>query len=981
MVFENRALAQRTGARSSQVSETHAASARRVRFARGYLRAALALAFLMAASAFAQSGDAEVTGIVKDPTGSPVSGATLKLVNADSGVTRSTTVDNEGRYKFVSVPPGRYTLRTEAAGFKSETATGFVLSIGTRIDHDVALTVGNVQEAITVSGDVPPIDTSKAEVAGVVTQQQIDSLPVNTRQFLNLALLMPGTTQDASRSFYNNVQLGGGGRFYANGFSVDGVTNTWAEQGEPRQNIPQGAVLEFKVNTNQFKPEAGLAMGGFVTVVTRSGSNAFHGDAFEFFRHSSLNHDNTFTEQSLAAAGVSGKAPFKRNQFGGDIGGPIVKNRTHFFASYERTQIDDSFTIFTGAAGHAFYSANEGVFNKPSYDQMLNLRLDHQISTNQHAFARYSQEWNKQTYQGCANASESNCYDGLIPRKSFVAGHTWTPNATLVNDFRFQYAFASFLLGPSGKNIFADLGNYSDQRLALLEPVYIFPSFRYGFGYNELGEERRWQFKDDITLIKGNHAFKFGFDFSHIPFADDSTSNYRGSWTFATDQVFNPRDPATIAALTKPTQFTAAIPGQYTSVPVSQYGAYVQDDWRVHRDLTLSLGLRWDREAGSYNESLDLGQFSKAIPFIGNPGQRGQSANFAPRFGLAWNVKGTGKDVIRAGFGIYYNNIQTLLNFPENRNLSQCSVLIANPSYPNPYGGQSPTSFCSSAAPTVTVLDKGFSMPYSEQFTLGYSRQVTKDFSVHVDGVYMHTLRDWRNWDMNYPNAAGVRPNLDFARILDHKSISQYKYKGLYIRAEKRFANRYQFLVSYTLASSRDDNPQAQVVNQNSYNLDWGAAGIDRRNTLVASGSVRLPWKFEAGAVWQIRSSLPFSAFSTIQVDGVTQYVAGTTRNLGNRDNAGLLASVNAYRATLKLADIPLSNIDKSSFNSFDLKISRPIFIRNEKRIEAIGQAFNLFGRTNLSGGTTTAASSANFGRILGASNLQQAELAVKFSF
>ncbi len=814
-----------------------------------------------------------------------------------------------------------------------------------------------------------------------MTKEQIDALPVNTRQFLNLALLMPGTTQDASRSFYNNVQLGGGARFYANGFSVDGVTNTWAEQGEPRQNIPQGAVEEFKVNTNQFKPDAGLAMGGFVTVVTKSGSNAFHGDAFEFFRHSSLNHDNTFTEQALAAAGATGKAPFLRNQFGGDIGGPIVKNRTHFFASYERTQIDDSYTIFTGAAGHQFYSANEGVFNKPSYDQMLNLRLDHQINANQHAFARYSQEWNKQTYQGCANASESNCYDGLIPRKAFVAGHTWMPAPNVVNEFRFQYAFASFLLGPSGKNIFTDLGNYSADRLALLETVYIFPSFRYGFGYNELGEERRYQFKDDVTLIKGRHAFKFGFDFSHVPFADDSTSNYKGSFTFATDQVFNPKDPATIAALTKPTQFTATIPGLYTSVPISQYGAYVQDDWRVSRDLTILLGLRWDREVGSYNESLDLSKFAKPIPFIGTPGDRGQAKNFAPRFGLAWNVGGTGRDVIRAGFGLYYNNIQTLLNFPENRNLAQCSVLISNPSYPNPYGSQSPTAFCSSAAPTVTVLDKKFSMPYSEQFTVGYSRQLAHDFSVHVDGVYMHTLRDWRNWDMNYPNAQGVRPATDFARVLDHKSISQSKYKGLYVRAEKRFARRYQFLVSYTLASARDDNPQGQVKDQNNYSFDWGPAGIDRRHSLVASGSVRLPLKIDAGVVWQIRSSLPFSAFSTALLDGVSQYVVGTTRNLGNRENAGLLSLVNAYRGSLKLAALPDSNIDSSSFNSFDLKLSRALFTRNEMKVEVVGQAFNLFGRTNLTGGTTTAANSANFGRILGASNLQQAELAVKISF
>ncbi len=175
----------------------------------------------------------------------------------------------------------------------------------------------------------------------------------------------------------------------------------------------------------------------------------------------------------------------------------------------------------------------------------------------------------------------------------------------------------------------------------------------------------------------------------------------------------------------------------------------------------------------------------------------------------------------------------------------------------------------------------------------------------------------------------------------------------------------------YTLSSNRDDNPQAQVTNQANYNLDWGPAGIDRRHALVASGSVDLPWKFQLGAIWQIRSSLPFSAFSTVQVDGVTQYVPGLTRDLGNRNNTELLAMVNAYRASLAtpLAPIPISQINSSRFNSFDIVISRPIWVREHKRVELKGQAFNLFGTTNLMGGTTTTATSANFGRILNASN------------
>ena len=286
----------------------------------------ISLAAVLAAIAFAQSGDAEITGIVKDPTGTPIAHAALTLTNLDSGVARSVVSDSDGRYRFFAIPPGRYGVKAEAVGFKTESITGMVLNIGTHLDRDIGLTVGSVQEAITVTGDVPPVDTTKGDVSGVVTNQQIDTLPVNTRQYLNLALLMPGTTQAASRTFYNNVQIGGGDRFYANGFTVDGVTNTWAEQGEPRQNFPEGSVQEFKVNTNQWKAEQGWAMGGVVNVVTKSGTNQFHGDAFEYWRNQALNRDNAFQKQAEQNEGI-GKAPFLRNQFGGDVGGPIVRNK------------------------------------------------------------------------------------------------------------------------------------------------------------------------------------------------------------------------------------------------------------------------------------------------------------------------------------------------------------------------------------------------------------------------------------------------------------------------------------------------------------------------------------------------------------------------------------------------------------------------------------------------------------------------------
>jgi hypothetical protein len=253
-----------------------------------------------------------------------------------------------------------------------------MLSIATQLDRNISLIVGAVQESVTVAGEAPPIDTTRAEIAGVVTSQQIDSLPTNTRQYLNLALLMPGTTQDASRTFYNSVQIGGGGRYYANGFSVDGVTNNWAEMGEPRQNFPTGAVQEFKVNTNQYRADQGLAMGGMINIVTKSGTNHFHGELFEYFRHSSLNREDRFKKQAEASTGT-GKAPFLRNQWGGDIGGPIVKNRAFFFYSYEAdrrvTQSGVSRTVPMASLGQGLvrYTNPSGGLTSITAAQMLTI--------------------------------------------------------------------------------------------------------------------------------------------------------------------------------------------------------------------------------------------------------------------------------------------------------------------------------------------------------------------------------------------------------------------------------------------------------------------------------------------------------------------------------------------------------------------------------------------------------------------------------
>jgi hypothetical protein len=933
--------------------------------------------FLTAVPTLAQTGEAEIEGVVTDSSGAALANAQVKLTNIETGVSRTISGDNDGHYRFTPVPPGTYSIEVQSTNFQTHKIDQLVINLGMHVTQNVALSVGSSQQVVNVTADVPVIDTASQDVAGVVDQEQITTLPVNTRQYLNLALLEPGTSQDASRTFYNNVQVGGGGYFYANGFMIDGVRNTWAEQGEPRQNFPEGAVQEFKVYVSQYPTEFGLYMGGLVSIATKSGTNDLHGEVFEYWRNEALNRDNSFQQASEAAEHTGN--PFNRNQFGADIGGKIIKDRTHFYLSYERTQTKASYTIFTPLVQD--YGSLQGTFAEPSYDQMITARVDHQISKTQNAFVRYGQEWNKLTYQGCGGSNEAYCYNGEIPRHSVVIGYTWTPTATLVNDARFQYAVSSYLLGPPGSPIWTDPNTFSTNPLATasLQTAYNFPSFSYGAAYQEDGTEKRSEGNDVLSIVKGDHTLRLGFDINYVPFIDSTAFNLKGTYTFATDQYFNPFSAASLAALTGPILFTETLPSLTNSVPTWELGFFASDEWRVRPGLTLNLGLRYDRELGSFDENLNLSSFPAQIPDIGNPGKRGDGKDFGPRFGVAWDPFHKSKDVFRGGFGIYYNNIQTLQNFNEIRDLAQCNIVISNPVYLNPFKGQNAQNFCSTAPPNVTVLAQNYRNPYSEQFNVGYSHQFAADVAVNVNGVYQHYLHDFQVADLNYPNAAGIRPLPAWGEILDHESTAQSKYKALYVELNKRFSHRFQTTVAYTLSSSRDDNPQNSITDYANPSLSWGPSNIDRRNSLVAAGSVNLPLGIVLGAIWTARSSLPFSAYENVyNADGTAQFVPGTSRNQGNRNLS--LSAVNAYRSGIGLA--PVTSITANPYDSLDVHISK-IFLQKEHRhLEIIGQCFNLLGHKNLlAGNYSTNASSASFGTINAANNLQQAELAARFVF
>jgi TonB dependent receptor len=674
--------------------------------------------------------------------------------------------------------------------------------------------------------------------------------------------------------------------------------------------------------------------------------------------------------------------------------------------------LTNSYTLYVppGAAA-ADYASVVGTFKTPNHDNLLTLRLDDDLTANQQIFVRYAQEWNLVSGNGCGGSTTIGCYDGQIPRHAIVVGHTWEPTARIVNESRFQYAYISYELGPYGTPLPKKPSDLvSPSYLANIGTAYQFLSFGYGHNYAAVGVESRWELNDSLTIQKGAHSFKMGFDVSYVPYVDGLASNANGTFTFKNDQPFNPTNTSN---LTNPYSFTQfAIPTIYY-LPSTQEAFYFEDNWKARKNLTVNAGLRYERQLGSpFLDTYTPNPAKPTIPYEGNPHDRGDKNNFSPRIGISWDPKGTGKDVIRAGYGVYYNFIETELSEAEKLNFVACNVSLVTGSpagyqvpYPNPYGGGTATNFCSSAPPTVVILGPGLSNPYQHQFSLGYSRQLGSDLSFSADGIYTRGLRDYKVYDRNYPllngapSISGARPYSNFTQIQQHDSTGASEYKGLYLKLEKRMSHRYMYTLSYALSSALDNNPHSAPVSYAAPGNDWGPAAIDQRHAIVASGSALLRWGFVVGGIFSFRSSLPFNPTttttnsvlpaSTLNANGTAQYVPGTTRDQGNRGLS--FTALNAYRtafnatcspqATCQLStNLSASSVASTNYLDFDLRVSKFIFQRGTKRLEIIGQAFNLFGRQNY---TTiqTAPTSPTFGAPTAANTVQIGELAARFSF
>ena len=403
-----------------------------------------------------------------------------------------------------------------------------------------------------------------------------------------------------------------------------------------------------------------------------------------------------------------------------------------------------------------------------------------------------------------------------------MLGVTSVVSDRAVNEFRFQAAFAMYqVYGSLGRAEYdpTSIDGLSQSELEQHEAwtscatQFRYPSLRVGSCNLQMGPEHRYEFRDDFSLFvsgsgEGTHDFKTGFDISIVPFeADTGGQQMKGTWTFPSDQLYNPNDPSTF-----PISFAQARAAA-TQITVNHISPYIQDDWSPSRHLTLNLGLRYDLQDKSFNENIasearlqgiDVPWHNGSVDGFGSAADRGDKNNFGRRFGFAWDPKATGDTVFRGGVGIFYQNVRTLLNFSERLWPAQRSIFIVNPNFLDPFGGLSFDDFVASSIPNISLLANDMENPRATQVSGGVSRKVGDNSALSVEATITKTTALQASRDVNY-FVDGVRPFSQFNRASMRQSLGESEYKALFVRFERRFRGDHQYLLSYTLSDASED--------------------------------------------------------------------------------------------------------------------------------------------------------------------------------
>jgi hypothetical protein len=928
---------------------------------RVYSIAALALLCVLQVTALdGQTTTATLRGRIHDPQGSPVPNAGVTVTGRGNGVERTATSGDDGTFAVVNLPPGVVDVAVRASGFAEARQRTVVLEVGQAASLEIALTVGGVQETVIVDTPDVHVDTTRSVVDAVMPARFIEALPLNGRNFLELALLVPGNapapTFDPTKS--NTVSISSAGQLGRGGsVTIDGADNNDDVVGGTLQNVTQESVQEFQIATNRFSAETGRSGSSVINVITKSGTDQLHGSASLYARDSSL--------QALPATydRASGDdPPFDRQQVSFAAGGPVVGERLFWFGAFEYRNQDGA--VLVGARDTATRTIRQSFAPAPLDDALGSARVDWRPNGTDALMVRYAGEEATDTGASTLDRAIGSASQRQTSRNRYnsIVG-TWTK-----------------VLSPALVNVAtASFGTFrNDIAPVTTGPQLTYPSLQDGTSFRvpQGTDQDRFQLADVLTWTRGAHTIRAGAEWQHIAGTFDLGVFRQGRVELVQDFPSHDAngdgrvdDNDLLFSVTlrsgKPDQ-SLLIDGANND----HVAGFVQDDWRLRDDLTLNVGLRYEIDTDVKNVSRYDEINPIVAPFL-HGSRKADRNNFGPRVGFNW-APGAGRFSVHGGWGIYYDRvtleIESLERGLDGRALP-IEVRAGNVFFLGPTGQFPPfapsisnpfTGFIlpGAGASGINIIDNGLQNPTVQQFNLGVQRELPGNVVLRVDGVHnlgTHFIIGRTVGEVFNPVVGG--PD----RVVNLESSVNTKYDALLVSAERRgvrFGVRGAYTLSKAFNYANDDQiPFANgPVDPNDLYREYGPTPNDQRHRFTLAAWAQAPYGINVAPIWTMASAVPMDV---LMPDGQSR-IPVFQRNAGgrlfrtasdlNRALEALNASggVNGVRLPLVSSGARFSD----TFNSFDLRVSRPVSF-GQVRIEPMIEVFNLFNVTNVLGTTT----------------------------
>lgn len=978
----------------------------------------LAAVLLCPALAGAQAVTGTMIGRITDGSGAVVPGVTVTLTNTGTKLTRVVTTDTDGEYTAPSLPPGRYTIVAEIPGFKSVTMPDVALGVDQRLRMDMKLEVGALTESITIEGTSPLVQTSSSELGTTVQEEQIQTLPLNGRNFVSLTRTVPGVSRGipganidgagslawrASASFSANGQ-----RPRDNNYMLDGVDNneTWLQTVVLFPSVD--ALDQFKLQTSTYSAEFGRSLGGVVNLQIKSGTNVLHGSGFEFLRNDAFDANNFFNNRAGRP-----KPDFSQHQFGGTLGGPVFRDRTFFFTNYQGLRIRQGQTYLSTVPSEKMRSGDFSEINRIIYDPLTNqpfagnvipesrwdpaarnilqqlypapntagtrgatgqtisnylinptlerqdnqydLKVDHTLTSANRFFIRHSYEKTHRKLPATLEHGDAgNTFgagDGNVTAQGLAFNDTHTFSPRWLNEFRFGWSSVKFFMTPIDfrQNLAEKVGipgvNLNEATSALSQITFQNGGARnLGSNGNQplITNQNDFQFFDNVTWARGRHTLKSGGSLTlrsreilnadlivgQFGFNQNLTSNCAGVVGPCTLNTSTGFDVASFLLGYGSIKDRRLFDAKTYTEKRPEIAAYVQDDIRMTSKLTLNAGLRWDLfvpwlEVDDRQSNFDpsTGRFVVASPDavidgikVGRYLQTYSRRDFGPRFGFAYDLTGSGRTVVRGGYGIFWNFTPggTSSSKAQNPPFLQSTTLTTNfgTSLKLSDGLPPPPGVDPNRAPagtTRSIFDVNFRDGYAHNFNVNVQRQFGSKYMVEVAYSGSRSRQMMLKGDPNQaPPVVGVtdqnvnRPYATISPALRTLGQAQSRgfvdYNGLLVKFQRRFANRFSFLNAYTYGRAIDLNSDndGTVTLTNVYDPEYnrGPADYDVTHTFSSSWTYEIPWAsntlyggWELAGLLYLRSGLPFTVTQTQSV------LSTGTGNRPNRVCSGTLSS------------------------------------------------------------------------------------------